>query len=156
MDVKEVQDYIAECVANGIKNIRLICDSLRVSISDIDLQLKKMDGLRIKRAKLTSILESLDDTYRRQQATARSQDFDENSDEAKELQRQVVQLISAAGPLSNREIIANVGNYQEDAKVILSLKWLSERGILAREDNPERRYYQGKQWGEREGYLNGE
>ncbi len=148
MSAKELQDYIANSAANGTKNIKAICDNLRNEISDIDRQLKAMDCLRIKRAQLTSILEGLDDTYRRQQATARFQDFDESSDEAQELRKQIIKLICAAGPLSNREILANVGNYQEDAKVILVLKWLNERGVLTRENNTEGRYYPGKQWDE--------
>jgi hypothetical protein len=139
------EDYIAECAAKGIRNIKAICDHIETEMREINERLKEFDALRLRYSELSQILSTLDETRRR----PTSQEQNPASPEAIALKEKIVDLLDGNDfpGFTNREIISAVGTVAEDSKVILALKWLTEHGILSRDESSERKYAPGPRWG---------
>jgi hypothetical protein len=154
MSKKSASDYIIECNNLGITNKSQICDRAKQRIEEINKILHEADTLRIEKLNLTNVLQILgdDSVKRRRSVLAPIVDSGLNNDdnEAVMLRINICKLIEQhPGGLTNRDIIQKVGSYQEDQKIVRALKYLGERGIIARDSTPERLVIPGNNWEDR-------
>jgi hypothetical protein len=97
--------------------------------------------------KLVSVLDHLgDDTYKRRRANATpsSDDIDVSSEDNKELLQKIRTAISVSGPMLVRDLILEVGGYDQDSLIMRAVKWLGEQEIVSRDS--EGRVQPGKFW----------
>lgn len=144
-------DYIRECSLKGISSIPEIRENLRKDISSIKVKLQDMDPLRIELRNLQKIDEKLTSLMQTEKIIS---DFDDDTDEMKEIRSGIISIIEDNEPLSNSEIILKfiekdseaVG---QDAKIIRCIKWLAERGYI--EKSSDRKIIPSEKWSELHG-----
>jgi hypothetical protein len=143
MSAEFIAKYIAEAASNGVNP----ATAAKAEIATIDEALNEAERLKIRRMKLVSVLDHLgDDTYKRRRANATpsSDDIDVSSDENKELLRKIRTAISESGPMLVRDLIREVGGYDQDSLIMRAVKWLGEQEIVSRDS--EGRVQPGKFW----------
>ncbi len=148
--VNEVSDYVAECFKNGVTDYEGVCAKAKERIKEIDPELAKIDVLRAEKIKLTNVLRELhDDSVKRNRnaPSAPNIELDDSNLEAQKLRYEICKLIEETGAILNSDLIQKVGGYSGHQRVIRAVKFLGEKGILARDD--ERRHIPGPNWNER-------
>lgn len=138
-----VVKFIAESAGKGMNAI----DVAKQEIEEIDNHLQEAERLKLRRMKLVSVLDHFgDDTYRRRRTTntPASEDIEVSSDEFKGLKDKIVSAIAEKGPLTVRELILEVGSYDQDTLIMRAVKWLGEQEVVSRDS--EGRVQRGKNW----------
>jgi hypothetical protein len=140
-DAEFIVTYIAETASKGT------IESAKNEIKEIDKVLNEAEKLKIRRMKLVSVLDHLgDNTYKRRRtnSTPLSEDIDISSDEIKELIEKILSTIDRLGSLSVRELVLNVGGYDQDVLIMRAVKFLGEQEIVSRDS--EGKIQPGKNW----------
>jgi hypothetical protein len=143
MSAEFIVKYIAEAASKGINP----ADAAKDEIKTIGETLKEAETLKIRLMNLVSVLDHLgDDTYKRRRANATpsSDDIDVSSDDNKELLTKIRMAISESGPMLVRDLIREVGGYDQDSLIMRAVKWLGEQEIVSRDS--EGRVQPGKFW----------
>lgn len=147
---KFILDYLYDLRVN--KNIYQPDDVVkyaRQEINEIQAELKKMDELRFRQILLLSVINQYEDPKSRK-STIPIPDLGDDSDEQRELRVKICKLIEENGPLTNREIINKIADYQKDSQVILAIKWLGEHNIVKRQqEGSETKIGTGDKWEDR-------
>jgi len=150
---RESSEFLKDAFKKGLTDHEAICKHIHEEISKIDLKLAEADQARIKKIKLTAILRDLgDESIKRRRLTPETIqiELDEDSEESQKIRYKICCMIEKHGSLTNRDIIQEVGDYQQDAKVIRAIKFLGERGVVKRDETPERHIIPGPNWDDRE------
>ena len=134
--------YIADCAGRGICSLDDISTELRREISTVDKELEAVEPLRIKRLSMQKALDHVNGIL---QTDKVSSDFNDASDELKEIRIKVYGVIAEKAPISNRDLIMAIG-YGQDSKVIRATKWFGDHGIIERDS--EMRLVRGTKWSE--------
>jgi hypothetical protein len=140
---KFIVTYLARCAADEVDPI----ERAKSEIDEIDAKLKEADRLRCQRADLVAVMEHLGNhTYRRQRMIpdVPPVELADDTMAAKDVRCRIVRAIHRDGGLTVREIINAVGTYQEQSRVIRSIKFLGERGVVRRDE--EGRVIPGPNW----------
>ena len=143
MSAEFIAKYISESAANGANP----ADAAKLEIKSIDAALNDAERLKIRRMELVSVLDHLgDDTYKRRRANATpsSDDIDISSDENKELISKIIHAITERGPMLVRDLVRQVGGYEQEALIMRAVKWLGDQEIVSRDS--EGRVQPGKNW----------
>jgi hypothetical protein len=141
-DPEFVVTFIAESAKKGLVAV----EAAKKEIEDIDTKLHEAEKLKLRRMKLVSILDHFgDETYRRRRSVnvPSSDDIDDSSPEFEELRTKIEKAI-AKNPLAVRELILEVGSYDQDALIMRAVKWLGDREIVSRDE--QGRVQRGKNW----------
>jgi len=141
-DPEFVVTFIAKAAEKGMNAL----DAAKQEIEEIDTQLHEAEKLKIRRMKLISVLDHFgDDTYRRRRSIAipTSDDIKDSSPEFLELTKKIESAISK-GPLTIRDLILEVGSYDQDVLIMRAVKWLGDQEIVSRDD--QGRVMPGKNW----------
>jgi hypothetical protein len=144
-----VQDpeFIVTFIAEASKKGKVAVKAAKEEIEEIDRTLHEAEKLKIRRMKLVSVLDHFgDDTYRRRRSVSvpPSDDIGEESPEFAELRNKIETAISKKGPLTVRDLILEVGSYDQDTLIMRALKWLGDHEIVSRDD--QGRVQPGKNW----------
>ncbi len=87
-----------------------------------------------------------DETYRRRRNVSipSSDDIDHSSSEFSEIREKIIKAIGVKGPLNIRDLILEVGSYDQDALIMRAVKSLGESEIVSRD--ADGRVVPGKNW----------
>jgi len=143
MSVEFIVKYIADAARKGENP----ADAAKSEIRDIDEALNKAERLKLRRMDLVSVLDHLgDDTYKRRRANATpsSDDIDVSSEENKELLQNIRKAITTNGPILVRDLVRQVGGYDQDSLIMRAVKWLGDQEIVSRDSDG--RVQPGKNW----------
>jgi hypothetical protein len=135
--------FIAESAGNGMSAV----DAAKQEIEEIDAYLQEAERKKLRRMKLTSVLDHFgDETYRRRRSTSTptSDDIDVSSDDFTVLRDKIISAIAEKGPLTVRELILEVGSYDQDTLIMRAVKWLGDQEVVSRDE--EGRVQRGKNW----------
>jgi len=134
--------FIAEAAGKDLNAI----DAAKQEIAEIDLKLQEAEKLKLRRMKLVSVLDHFgDDTYRRRRNTSvpASEDIDSDSQDA-DLRQKIISAITSKGPLHVRELVLEVGGYDQDILIMRAVKKLGDQEVISRD--AEGRVQRGKNW----------
>jgi hypothetical protein len=139
---KFIVTFIAESAEKGMGAI----ESALSEISEIDKKLHEAEKLKIRRMNLVEVLNHFgDETYRRRRnVNVPSSDDIETSDNVHEIRSKIIAAIAAKGPLNVRDLILEVGSYDQDALIMRAVKWLGDLEVVSRD--PDGKVIPGKNW----------
>ncbi|MCK9567636.1 hypothetical protein M0R72_01640 [Candidatus Pacearchaeota archaeon] len=140
-------EFIVKYIAEAASKDENPADAAKAEIKTIDETLNIAEKLKIRRMQLVSVLDHLgDDTYKRRRAnsTPSSDDIDVSSEDNQELLQKIRTAISEFGPMLVRDLIREVGGYDQDSLIMRAVKWLGEQEIVSRDS--EGRVQPGKFW----------
>lgn len=135
--------FIAESAGKGLP----APDAAKQEIDEIDTKLVEAEKLKLRRMNLMEVLSHFgDDSYRRRRnvSVPASEDINAESPEFEEIRNKIVVAVGAKGPLNIRELIHEVGSYDQDALIMRAVKLLGEQEIVSRDK--EGRVVPGKNW----------
>ena len=149
-----VDEYIDECMKNGLTKIPDIIKHVVQKRDDLDVEIKKIYSLKEERDNLQKVLKTLGYEEVKRGRKARTPMVSEaedtqNSDLFNSLLLDICEVIGeASGPMTSREIITEVGYDGGDPTPIYSgLQWLIEKKIFER---VERNFVKGSEWDSRD------
>jgi hypothetical protein len=147
-DPEFIVKFIAETSKKGI----LALDAAKKEIEEIDEKLCEAERLKVRRMKLTSVLDHFGDTtYRRRRSIEiPASDDSEIPSEVLEFAEKIKSIPVDKFPLTVRDLILEIGSYDEDALIMRAVKWLGEQEIVERND--EKKIKPGRNW-DNEGNL---
>jgi len=132
---KFIVDYISECSKQG-KNAAEVA---KLEVEEINRKLKEADDLRVRKSNILNFLNQIGDSTYKSKNTNQV-DFEDDSEESLELQNKVSSFLKESDkPLTVREIINGIGSYDEDYKIIRTIKHLGMKGVIERDDSPEKK-----------------
>lgn len=143
MSAEFIVRYIADAASRGADPVALV----KLEIKDIDDACNKAEKLKLRKMDLISVLDHLgDDTYkrRRSNSTPSSDDIDVSSEDNKELLLKIRQAIKGHGPILIRDLIRQVGGYDQDTLIMRAVKWLGDQEIVSRDSDGK--VQPGKNW----------
>jgi hypothetical protein len=143
MSAEFIVKYIVDATSRGESPI----DAAKSEIREIDEVLNGAERLKIRRMDLVSVLDHLgDDTYKRRRANATpsSDDIDVTSEDNKELLLKIFKAITEHGPMLVRDLVRQVGGYDQDSLIMRAVKWLGDQEIVSRDSDG--RVQPGKNW----------
>jgi hypothetical protein len=135
--------FIAEAAGKGKSAVEAALEE----ISDIDEKLNEAEKLKLRRMNLVDVLNHFgDETYRRRRNVniPSSDDIDSSSSQFIELRDKIVQAIETRGPMNVRDLILEVGSYDQDALIMRAVKALGDAEIVSRDN--EGRVVPGRNW----------
>lgn len=140
-------EFIVKFIAEAAGKAMSAVDAAKKEIGQIDEKLQEAERLKLRRMNLLSVLEHFgDDTYRRRRNVSipASEDIDDSSPEFVELREKIIDAVAAKGPLNVRELILEVGSYDEDILINRTVKMMGDQEIIARDT--QGRIVPGKNW----------
>ena len=150
MSGKFVTQYLAQCNARRAEKDptstpatqEQVIEMVKADIVEIDDQLSKADELKLRKRKLISVLEHCGDiSFKRSRSSPDIPDIDldDDTEVARELRRNIVDLIGKYIALTNRELILKLGGraHGQDQRVLRAVKFLGERGVIERDRTGE-------------------
>lgn len=135
--------FIAEAAGKGLT----APEAAKKEIDEIDKTLLEAEKLKLRRMNLMEVLAHFgDDSYRRRRNVnvPASEDINNESPEFEEIRSKIVAAVAEKGPLNIRELIHEVGSYDQDALIMRAVKLLGEQEIVSRDG--EGRVVPGKNW----------
>jgi hypothetical protein len=134
--------FIADSKETGLSAL----DAAKKEIHEIDEKLHEAEKLRLRRMKLMLVVEHFgDETFRRRRSVnvPSSEDIDENSEAFLSLQEKIRSVV-AKKALTVREIVLEVGSYDQDVLIYRALKALGDKEVVLRDE--QGRVKPGKKW----------
>lgn len=135
--------FIAEAAGKGLT----APVAAKKEIDEIDKTLLEAEKLKLRRMNLMEVLNHFgDESYRRRRNVnvPTSDDIDDCSPEFEEIRKKIVAAVSAKRQLNIRELIHEVGSYDQDALIMRAVKLLGEQEVVSRDS--EGRVVPGKNW----------
>jgi hypothetical protein len=135
VSAKFISEYLADCARKNLEGQEAICDAIKHDIADIDQRISELEQLEQRRKELCSVLEHMGDSSFLQihgEEAYQAADLDDNSEPAKETRQRIVALLREHGPLSNNELMTQIGHHLSRI-IIRQVKWLGERDIVSRD-----------------------
>jgi hypothetical protein len=153
-----VNDFISDCLENGITKMPDVCKKALQRRDEIDLELQKIYDLKEERDNLQKVLKALnhDEAKRGRKSKAPPVNEIDTSDKSNTfilLLKDICSFVEKVSrPLTSREIIVSVGyDGLDPTPVYYGIKYLAERNVLGRND---RDIIKGSNWDDRENHLN--
>ncbi len=140
-------EFIVKFIAESAGKGKSAVDAAKDEINEIDAKLHEAEKLKLRRMNLVEVLNHFgDETYRRRRNAniPSSDDIDNSSSEFEELRGKIINAIGAKGPLNIRELILEVGSYDQDTLIMRAVKSLGDSEIVSRDT--EGRVVPGKNW----------
>ena len=140
-------EFIVTFIAESSRKGKSAVEAAKEEIEEIDHTLHEAERLKVRRMKLVSVLDHFgDDTYRRRRSVSvpPSDDVEDSSPEFTALRNKIETAISEKGPLTVRELILEVGSYDQDTLIMRAVKWLGDHEIVSRDE--QGRVQPGKNW----------
>ena len=132
--------YISESVKKGL----LAPDAAKKEIEEIDTKLHEAEKLKLRRMRLISVLEHFgDETHRRRRNINTPTSDDVDDVENLDLQKKIRTAVEK-GPRTVRDIILEVGSYDQDVLINRTVKLMGEREIICRDN--DHKFLPGKNW----------
>lgn len=145
-DKNTASEYVSECITEGISNLIDIRKRAEDRIKNIDIELEKISQLRIEKMQLKKILIELGESKQTKKFNVPKLDFDDESDNAKELYKNICDVLDKFGPLTNRELLEKMEiSYEDSAQIIRAIKYLGQNEILVRIGD-EKKLSPGPKW----------
>ena len=129
--------FIVKFIAGAARKDMTAIDAAKEEITDIDKKLHEAESLKLRRMKLILVLDHFgDDSYRRKRnvSVPSSEDIGNESEEFKLIRDKIMEAVGA-GPLTIRELIVQVGSYDQDALIIRAVKSLGDDQLVSRDGN---------------------
>lgn len=148
-----VDNYISECIDNGIKDKDSICSYALKEMDEIDIKIREINALRIRYKNLKDVLRSFNhDSVKRLKQNNVLPEFSDFSDigesEYLPMIMDICNLIEVSSTgITSREILDRVGSVETNSECYLCIKALSDNGIISR--NESRLIFRGPKWDER-------
>lgn len=147
-----VENFISECLEQGITNMADICNKAIEKRDEIDAKLEEIQPLREQRENLQKVLRSLNHNESKRgrrnlpPMINASIGNDDGDITFQPLLIDICNVINnATRPLTSREIVTQVGwDKQDPTPIFMGIKYLFERGILKR--NNDRAVGPGENW----------
>jgi len=153
-----VENFISNCINDGISKPSDICNKALDRRNEIDLELEKIYELREERDNLQKVLKSLNHEEARRRRVKSPTINNELKDAEKdpsyiELLKEIAGVVeNSSKPLTSREIIVKVGyDGLDPSPVYMAVKWLFERSVLQR-NKEDRTITKGTDWDNRNTY----
>lgn len=157
-DQEFLKTFMSECVEKGHKSTQEICEQALNQIDLLDEEIKKSDLLRAKQIKLRMVIKFLGgNEIKKARKKIPTIDFSVSADQLDSYMYQVCVKIcnyieqKIPTQITVREISEGVGLVAGDFKAVLTaIKWLWDRGIIARNEETLRREISlGPNWEQR-------
>jgi hypothetical protein len=135
--------FIAESAAKGMSAL----DAAKEEIEEIDKELHEAEKKKIRRMNLIEVLNHFgDETHRRRRNgnVPSSDDIDISSEDIQKLRQKIIAAVGAKGALNIRDLIIEVGSYDQDTLIMRTVKQLGDQEIVSRDS--EGRVVPGKNW----------
>lgn len=147
-----VEDFISECIDNGISSQKAIAEKAYIEIQEIDKKLRESNLLRIRYRNLKDVLkefnhESLKRIKENQVAVYNSIDDIKDSSYYNILIEICEFIDSSKNIVTSREIMDAISNIENNKVIFGCIKTLSDNGIISR--NKDRHILKGPKWDER-------
>lgn len=142
-------NFIQHCITQGQNTPERMCKIASERIKAIDQELKRAADLRNERTKLQKVITELS----KGEETSSDNQVDTSIPEEKlgEYQRslcvKICNFVEQKGSTTPSEIMESVGSYEEQKQVYLSIKWLSIRDIISRND--DKKLVKGSSWAQK-------
>jgi hypothetical protein len=143
---KFIVTFIARCTSQGIDPV----EKAKEEVQRLDAELKKIGEIHRERANYVALLEQYgDQSCRLYRTTVPPSDIalEDDTEVARETHRKIIARIEHSGPMSVNELIKQVGSFKNDHVITRGVKFLSDRGIVERDDTPENKVKPGPNWG---------
>ena len=134
-----ISSYIRVAASAGSSSPDEICEFARKEIASIDEELNKAEQLRVRRENIKKVLKYYGVSITPPQKVS--------SDEVGEFAKKIVEAISGAAPMTNRELMQKLG-YGTDVLVIKGLKLLTEKLVIERDKSADNRILKGPNFDE--------
>jgi hypothetical protein len=133
--------FIAESAGKGMNAV----DAAKQEIEEIDSYLQEAERKKHRRMKLTSVLDHFgDETYRRRRTSNIPASDDVSSDDFTVFRGKIISAIAEKGPITVRDLILEVGSYDQDTMIMRAVKLLGDQEVVSRDE--EGRVQRGKNW----------
>lgn len=140
-------EFIVKFIAESAKKGKSAVEAAIEEIHEIDERLHAAERDKLRRMNLVEVCNHFgDETYRRRRNVniPSSDDVDSSSSEFSDLRDKIVQAIGSKGPMNIRELILEVGSYDQDTLIMRAVKALGESEIVSRDT--EGRVIPGRNW----------
>jgi len=135
--------FISESAAKGMNAL----DAAKAEIAEIDKELNEADKKKIRKMNLLEVLNHFgDETHRRRRNinVPSSDDVNVSFDEIAKLRQKIITAVGAKGALNIRDLIIEVGSYDQDTLIMRTVKMLGDQEIVSRDSDG--RVIPGKNW----------
>lgn len=144
-----MENYINDCVAEGITSPKQICEKVLIELDVLDKELAHSNDLRIKRKYLVNILKDFEHDsmkkFKKINNVLNINEMIENDDPSyKEFLSDICLFIDGKTNVSKREIMDQMGGLEQNQLVYMGIKWLCDHGILI--TNEDRTLSVGENW----------
>lgn len=139
-------EFIVKFIAEAAKQGKGAVEAAKDEISEIDAKLHEAEKLKLRRMNLVEVLNHFgDETYRRRRnIEIPSSDDVGSSPGVEELRAKIIAAVGEKGPLNIRDLIHEVGSYDQDALIMRTVKALGDQEIVSRDKDG--RVVPGKNW----------
>lgn len=140
LDIDFISTFVEECVQNDKSSPKDIASEAKIKIGNIDNEIRRIESLKVERSRLMDVVTSFD--------------LPEEEDEAETVfatpeclddpfVQQVCMFVGRRGPVMVRDFLDEFGDALKE-QIFLSLKRLSEAGIIAR--HVDKSFVTGQKW----------
>lgn len=131
--------FVVQYISSIAEQDKSPLEEAKNEIAEIDLKLNEAEKLKLRRLRLSKVLDNLGDSSLKKvnnsNNCAMSGDVSFDSEECTSLKIKIQNFVSVNNGTTIRNIINAVGSYDQDALIIRLVKKLGEDGILSRDDN---------------------
>lgn len=138
--------FISESAEKGMSAL----DAAKIEIAEIDKELHEAEKKKIRRMNLVEVLNHFGDETHRRRRNANvpsSDDIDSSSEEIANLRQKIILAVGEKGALNIRDLIMEVGSYDQDALIMRTVKMLGDEEVVSRDS--EGRVIPGKKYQKR-------
>ena len=136
-------EFIITFISEKVKQGESPPEAAKKEIEEIDAKLHEAEKLKLRRMKLIAVLEHFGDETHRRRRNVNTPVSDDVDSENLELQKKIRAAVEK-GPRTVRDIILEVGSYDQDVLINRTVKLMGEREIICRDS--DHKFLPGKNW----------
>ena len=139
-------DFILQCVKQGKNSVLDICKCAEKEAEQIELEIKRIESLQIKRSKLNNIVRQFKG-YHSKDKIIKIDDYpaDSLTPNMSEMCIKICDYLAENNQTTPRELMDNVASVDDNFVVYSSIKLLTDNGIIKR-SGLERNIIAGDNW----------
>lgn len=142
VDTEYVSSFVEECVTKDKNSPEEIVSEARIKISQIDMEIRRADQLKIERTKLIDVVNSFDPEGDKLSA-ANNETYKVANDISDLYTDKILEIITNNTSATVNDFYAELGEAARP-RIFLAIKKLAEAGIIVR--NSAQQFVPGPQW----------
>lgn len=128
-------EFIVKFISESASKGKNALEAAKDEINEIDEKLHEAEKLKLRRMNLIDVLTHFgDETYKRRRIASIPSSDDIDISNSNDFKEKIIEAIRLKGKISVRDLIHEVGSYDQDALIMRTVKSLGDAEIVSRDD----------------------